>query len=78
LAAIEPVRVMLEEKKINAQDLELIIVGGQSKMPKVVEDLEAFFGKKSIKDNTISPDEAVVSIPSSTKKCDLYHSLTLG
>lgn len=55
---IEPCRVALKDAGVTAGDIdEVILVGGQTRMPKVQEQVEAFFGKAPRKD--VNPDEAV-------------------
>ena len=56
--SIEPCKVALSDAKISASDIdEVILVGGMTRMPKVVEAVEQFFGKAPRKD--VNPDEAV-------------------
>jgi len=55
---IGPCRTALKDAGVNAGDIdEIILVGGQSRMPKVQEKVEAFFGKTPRRD--VNPDEAV-------------------
>ncbi|HEY1771936.1 MAG TPA: molecular chaperone DnaK [Gammaproteobacteria bacterium] len=55
---IEPCRVALKDAGLNASDLQdVILVGGQTRMPKVQEAVKDFFGKEPRKD--VNPDEAV-------------------
>ena len=55
---IEPCRVAMKDAGVTASDIdEVILVGGQTRMPKVQEKAEAFFGKAPRKD--VNPDEAV-------------------
>jgi molecular chaperone DnaK len=55
---IEPCRVALKDAGVTASDInEVILVGGQTRMPKVQEKVEGFFGKTPRKD--VNPDEAV-------------------
>jgi molecular chaperone DnaK len=55
---IDPCRIALKDAGVNAGDIdEVILVGGQTRMPKVQENVEAFFGKAPRKD--VNPDEAV-------------------
>ncbi len=55
---IEPCRVALKDAGLSASEIdEVILVGGQSRMPKVQETVEKFFGKAPRKD--VNPDEAV-------------------
>jgi molecular chaperone DnaK len=55
---IEPCRVALQDAGLSASDIdEVILVGGQTRMPKVQEVVKQFFGKEPRKD--VNPDEAV-------------------
>jgi molecular chaperone DnaK len=55
---IDPCRTALKDAGITAGDIdEVILVGGQTRMPKVQEKVESFFGKAPRKD--VNPDEAV-------------------
>jgi molecular chaperone DnaK len=55
---IEPCRIALQDAKVKAGDIsDVILVGGQTRMPKVQEKVKAFFGKEPRKD--VNPDEAV-------------------
>ncbi|MGD9888628.1 MAG: molecular chaperone DnaK [Halothiobacillaceae bacterium] len=55
---IEPCRIALKDAGITAAQIdEVILVGGQTRMPKVREAVKAFFGKEPRKD--VNPDEAV-------------------
>ena len=55
---IEPCRVALKDAGLKVSDIDdMILVGGQSRMPKVQEKVKEFFGKEARKD--INPDEAV-------------------
>ncbi len=56
--SIEPCRIALKDAGVNARDIdEVILVGGQSRMPKVQESVKNIFGKEPRKD--VNPDEAV-------------------
>ena len=56
--SIEPCKVALKDAGLNASEIDdVILVGGQSRMPKVQEAVKAFFGKEPRKD--VNPDEAV-------------------
>ena len=58
--SIEPCKVAMKDAKVTAADIdEVILVGGQSRMPKVQEAVEALFGKAPRKD--VNPDEAVAA-----------------
>ncbi|WP_456446961.1 molecular chaperone DnaK [Thiolapillus sp.] len=55
---IEPCKVALADAGLSASEIDdVILVGGQTRMPKVQETVENFFGKAPRKD--INPDEAV-------------------
>jgi molecular chaperone DnaK len=56
--SIEPCRVALKDAKLSASDIDdVILVGGQTRMPKVQEEVEKLFGRAPRKD--VNPDEAV-------------------
>jgi molecular chaperone DnaK len=56
--SLEPCRVALKDAGVSASDIdEVILVGGQTRMPKVQEEVEKLFGKAPRKD--VNPDEAV-------------------
>ena len=56
--SIEPCKKALSDADLSASDIDdVILVGGQSRMPKVQEEVENFFGKAPRKD--VNPDEAV-------------------
>jgi len=56
--SIEPCKVALKDAGVTASDIdEVILVGGQTRMPKVQEAVEKLFGKAPRKD--VNPDEAV-------------------
>ncbi len=55
---IEPCRTALKDAGIGTQDIaEVILVGGQTRMPLVQKYVKEFFGKEPRKD--VNPDEAV-------------------
>ena len=55
---IEPCKVALKDAGLSVSDVDdVILVGGQSRMPKVQEAVKDFFGKEPRKD--VNPDEAV-------------------
>ena len=55
---IEPCKVALKDAGLSVGDIDdIILVGGQSRMPKVQEAVKNFFGKEARKD--VNPDEAV-------------------
>ena len=56
--SIEPCRVALNDAGLRASEVsEVILVGGQTRMPKVQQAVAEFFGKEPRKD--VNPDEAV-------------------
>lgn len=56
--SIEPCRTALKDAGLSINDIQdVILVGGQSRMPMVQEKVKAFFGKDPRKD--VNPDEAV-------------------
>jgi molecular chaperone DnaK len=58
--SIEPCKIAMSDAKVTAADIdEVILVGGQTRMPKVQEAVEALFGKAPRKD--VNPDEAVAA-----------------
>ncbi len=55
---IDPCRTAINDAGISVSDIDdVILVGGQIRMPKVQEEVKAFFGKEPRKD--VNPDEAV-------------------
>ena len=55
---IEPCRIAIKDAGVKASDInDVILVGGQTRMPKVQEKVKEFFGKEPRKD--VNPDEAV-------------------
>ncbi len=55
---IEPCKVALKDAGFSASDIDdVILVGGQTRMPKVIEEVQSFFGKEPRRD--VNPDEAV-------------------
>src|SRR3954469_23523530 len=55
---IEPCRIAVKDSGIKLTDIEdVILVGGQTRMPKVQDKVKEFFGKEPRKD--VNPDEAV-------------------
>jgi len=55
---IEPCKIALKDAGLSASDIEdVILVGGQTRMPKVQEAVQDFFGKEARRD--VNPDEAV-------------------
>ena len=56
--SIEPCRIALKDADLSASEIdEIIIVGGQTRMPLVQAKVAEFFGKEPRKD--VNPDEAV-------------------
>lgn len=55
---VEPCRIALKDAGLSASDIDdVILVGGQIRMPKVQDTVKAIFGKEARKD--VNPDEAV-------------------
>ncbi len=55
---IEPCKIAIKDAGIKISDIEdVILVGGQTRMPKVQEKVKEFFGKEPRRD--VNPDEAV-------------------
>lgn len=55
---IEPCRIALKDAGLKLEDIkDVILVGGQTRMPKVQEKVKQFFGKEPRRD--VNPDEAV-------------------
>ena len=53
-----PVRAALKDAKIEPKEIdEVILVGGMTRMPKIVEEVKKFFGKEPNK--SVNPDEVV-------------------
>jgi molecular chaperone DnaK len=58
--SLEPCRIAMKDAGVTANDIdEVILVGGQTRMPKVQEVVEKLFGKAPRKD--VNPDEAVAA-----------------
>jgi len=58
--SLEPCRTAMKDAGVTANDIdEVILVGGQTRMPKVQEVVEKLFGKAPRKD--VNPDEAVAA-----------------
>ena len=56
--SIEPCRIAIKDAGVKVSDIDdIILVGGQTRMPKVQEAVKDFFGKEPRKD--VNPDEAV-------------------
>ncbi|MDH4095383.1 MAG: molecular chaperone DnaK [Betaproteobacteria bacterium] len=55
---IEPCRIAIKDAGVSTGDIvDVILVGGQTRMPKVIDKVREFFGKEPRKD--VNPDEAV-------------------
>ncbi len=55
---IEPCKIALKDAGVSASDVDdVILVGGQTRMPKVIDEVQNFFGKEPRRD--VNPDEAV-------------------
>ena len=55
---IEPCRIAIKDAGVKVSDIQdVILVGGMTRMPKVVDKVREFFGKEPRKD--VNPDEAV-------------------
>ena len=55
---LEPVKIALKDAELSASDInDVILVGGQTRMPLVQAKVKDFFGKEARKD--VNPDEAV-------------------
>jgi molecular chaperone DnaK len=55
---LEPCRAALKDAGVNAKDIdEVILVGGMTRMPKVIETVKSFFGKEPARN--VNPDEVV-------------------
>nr|VFK56314.1 MAG: molecular chaperone DnaK [Candidatus Kentron sp. TUN] len=55
---VEPCRIALKDAGVSASDIhDVILVGGQTRMPKVQQIAKSIFGKEARKD--VNPDEAV-------------------
>ncbi|GGP21379.1 molecular chaperone DnaK [Silvimonas iriomotensis] len=56
--SIEPCRIALKDAGLKITDIDdVILVGGQTRMPKVLDKVKEFFGKDPRRD--VNPDEAV-------------------
>lgn len=54
----KPVQAALKDAKLSASDIaNVVLVGGMTRMPKVVAEVEKFFGKKP--EQGVNPDEVV-------------------
>src|SRR5690554_2958018 len=58
--SIEPCRIAIKDAGIKVSEIDdIILVGGMTRMPKVQEKVQEFFGKEPRKD--VNPDEAVAA-----------------
>ena len=56
--SMEPVKKALDDASLSTSDIdEVILVGGSTRIPKIQEEVESFFGKKPSKG--VNPDEVV-------------------
>jgi molecular chaperone DnaK len=56
--SLEPCKKALADAKLSASDInEVILVGGMTRMPFVIQTVEKFFGKKA--NSSVNPDEVV-------------------
>jgi molecular chaperone DnaK len=56
--SIEPTRKAMADAKLQPKDIdEVVLVGGQTRMPKIIETVKKFFGKEP--NRTVNPDEVV-------------------
>jgi molecular chaperone DnaK len=58
LRTIPPCKIALKDSGLSASEIsEIILVGGMTRMPKVIEEVKNFFGKEPNK--SVNPDEVV-------------------
>lgn len=56
--SIQIVKKVIEEAKLSVEEIEaVVLVGGQTRMPKIQEEIKSFFGKEPSRE--INPDEVV-------------------
>jgi molecular chaperone DnaK len=56
--SVEPCRIALKDAGVSASNIdEVLLVGGQTRAPKVMQTVQGFFGKEPNK--TVNPDEVV-------------------
>ena len=61
-ATFEPVKKALADAKLSVSDInEVVLVGGMTRMPLVLQSVEKFFGKKP--NISVNPDEVVAAGP---------------
>lgn len=57
-SSFEPVKNCLKDSKLKITDInEVVLVGGMTRMPRIIEKVKEFFGKEPNK--SVNPDEAV-------------------
>ena len=57
-STLEPCRAALKDAGVTADEInEVILVGGMTRMPKVIETVKSFFGKEPARN--VNPDEVV-------------------
>ena len=58
MRTIEPCKMAMNDAGISGSDIsDVILVGGQTRMPKVAETVKSIFGQEPRRD--VNPDEAV-------------------
>ena len=58
IKTFDPVKACIKDSGVKTQDInEVILVGGMTRMPKVIEEVTKFFGKEPNK--SVNPDEVV-------------------
>jgi molecular chaperone DnaK len=58
LKTFEPVKSCLKDAKVDVSKIdEVVLVGGMTRMPKVIEEVKKFFGKEP--NRSVNPDEVV-------------------
>ena len=56
--SIDPCKIAMKDAKLKVSDIdEILVVGGSTRVPAVIEAVEKFFGKKANK--SVNPDEVV-------------------
>lgn len=77
--SLEPCKKALTDAKLSASDInEVILVGGMTRMPLVIQTVEKFFGKKA--NASVNPDEVVAigaSIQAGNMQGDIKGELLL-
>jgi molecular chaperone DnaK len=76
---VEPCRIAIKDAGIKVSDInDVILVGGQTRMPKVIDTVREIFGREPRKD--VNPDEAVAvgaAIQAGVRKGDVKDVLLL-